>query len=49
MSQKSFKLFFDQHWIGRSIAFSGDQEEGLQVMGLLKHECSILKQLLPWE
>jgi RecB family exonuclease len=36
MSQKSFKLFFDQHWIGRSIAFSGDQEEGLQVMGLLE-------------
>ena len=36
MSQKSFKLFFDQHWIGRSISFSGDQQEGLQVMGLLE-------------
>jgi RecB family exonuclease len=36
MSQKSFKLFFDQHWIGKSISFSGDQEEGLQVMGLLE-------------
>ena len=26
MSQKSFKLFFDQHWISKSISFSGDQE-----------------------
>ena len=36
LSQKSFKLFFDQHWISKSINFSGDQEEGLQVMGLLE-------------
>ena len=36
MSQKSFKLFFDQHWISKSISFSGDQEEGLQIMGLLE-------------
>ncbi len=36
MSQKSFKLFFDQHWISKSISFSGDQEEGVQIMGLLE-------------
>ncbi|MEJ6590215.1 MAG: PD-(D/E)XK nuclease family protein [Crocinitomicaceae bacterium] len=36
MSQKSFKLFFDQHWIGKSISFAGDQEDGLQIMGLLE-------------
>ena len=36
MSQRSFKLFFDQHWISKSISFSGDQEEGLQIMGLLE-------------
>ena len=36
MSQKSFKLFFDQHWISKSISFSGDQEDGLQIMGLLE-------------
>lgn len=36
MSQKSFRLFFDQHWTSRSISFSGDQEDGLQIMGLLE-------------
>ena len=36
MGQKSFKLFFDQHWSQKNIAFKGDQKEGVQVMGLLE-------------
>ena len=36
MNQKSFRLFFDQHWVSKSISFAGDQEEGLQIMGLLE-------------
>lgn len=36
MSQKSFKLFFDQHWYQKNIAFKGDQKEGVQIMGLLE-------------
>jgi len=36
MSQKSFKLFFDQHWIRKNMSFKGDQRDGIQVMGLLE-------------
>ena len=36
MSQKSFKMFFDQHWYQKNISFKGDQKKGIQVMGLLE-------------
>ena len=36
MSQKSFKMFFDQHWYQKNISFKGDQKKGVQVMGLLE-------------
>ena len=36
MSQKSFRMFFDQHWSRKNISFKGDQREGVQIMGLLE-------------
>ena len=46
MSQKSFKLFFDQHWIDKSIGFAGDQEDGLQIMGLLETRMLDFKNII---
>ncbi len=46
MSQKSFKLFFDQHWSQKNIAFKGDQKEGVQVMGLLETRLLDFKHII---
>ena len=46
MSQKSFKLFFDQHWSGKNISFRGDQSEGIQIMGLLETRLLDFKNII---
>lgn len=46
MSQKSFKLFFDQHWIRKNISFKGDQRDGIQVMGLLETRMLDFKHII---
>ena len=46
MSQKSFKLFFDQHWSGKNISFKGDQSEGIQIMGLLETRLLDFKNII---
>ena len=46
MNQKSFKLFFDQHWSQKNIAFKGDQKEGVQVMGLLETRLLDFKHII---
>ena len=46
MSQKSFKLFFDQHWSGKNISFRGDQSEGVQIMGLLETRLLDFKNII---
>ena len=36
MSLRSFRHLFDQHWTRKSVAYHGNPETGLQVMGLLE-------------
>jgi len=36
MQLRSFRLLFNQHWSGKSIAYHGNPTDGLQIMGMLE-------------
>lgn len=46
MGLKTFKLFFNQHWAKKSIAFHGNPTKGLQIMGLLESRLLDFKELV---
>jgi len=46
MNLRTFKLFFNQHWSKKSIAFHGNPTQGLQIMGLLESRMLDFKHLI---
>jgi ATP-dependent helicase/nuclease subunit B len=46
MELSTFKMFFNQHWTKKSIAFHGNPTKGLQIMGLLESRMLNFKHVI---